>query len=436
MSSRIYDLLVVGSGPTGSIAAAKAAARGLSVLILERGLPASKAPWFSFDRTSSNLLHHGILTPTPPAHSALALPSVLGGGFAANSGFYHWPLGSFLDELSPFLSGAELSSARAWVESCLPLVTAPRTAAAEALATASASVGATPIDVPTWITPEFLPTGPFLPAASSAGADLRPAAKVLRLSQNGRLRTAVLADGSTVSARAVLLAAGPFGSFELASRSGLVPATTTAAAHLMMRSVLFPASNGPSTYQPIGNVQIRHAPEVLSGCALSEPWSLAGAHPEAIEEIRSAVASSIRPYGWYTQVSQAPAFSLRATRRRLSIREAFDTASPAFQQAASVHLGLLAASKLPWFFSGANPHPTSPSQMLAAPRLSVVHLMSTLPLGTVLASDGSFPNDPLIGCCDSSVLPASPGVNPQAVSMAVAAVLSDRFIDKLSLGSA
>jgi hypothetical protein len=433
MSESAYDLAIIGSGPAASLAALRAVSQGFRTLMLERAQPALERPRFDFDRTSRALDHAGVFAPTPPSRTALALPAVLGGGFAVNSGFYRWPSPEQISALEPHVSATELNSARLWVESHLPLQCDPPTPSAAHLARTAAHLALNSTSVPTWLHPQFAPTGPFLPLALAAGLVLRTSAEVKRISRSGALRQLHLLDGSTVSARAVLLAAGPFGSFALAASSGLVPTSTTLAAHPMFRSMLLPTLLD-STPQAIGNIQVSHGSELVSGCGLAEPWSLAAAHPEVIDRIERSFSQGIRPYGWYTQATHPKAFKLQVSRRGLSVRQIYSLQEQVFLRAARAHLNLLEAADLPWFFAGSRHVPKSYLEVLKNPRVSVVHFTSSLPLGDVLGPDGSFRTDPMVGCCDSSTLPTAPGVNPQALTMSLSSTLVDRFLSSRSGG--
>jgi choline dehydrogenase-like flavoprotein len=414
------DVIVIGSGPAGGVAALRAVAHGLSVLVLEAGRAAPTGPWFSFDRTRATLAHGGLFTPTFPSTLALGVPAVVGGGFAANSGFYHWVPDETLERWSSICPPADLLAARDWVESQLTLDrSAPRGVSAALLAATAYRLGLEPVDVPFWLHDQFDPRGPFLTAACNAGAVLQEGVEVTGIAPGRQHHVVHLADGSTRSARVVLLAAGAFGSFHLAASAGLVDRRTTAAGHVMVKSVLFPTEGACGSDGIIGRVQVPHAHDLRSGCALAEPWSLVSNHPEHRDEILAAHRSASPAVSWYTQVAVPAALALRLG-RTLQVTQSFVPHDPALQRLAATHFDLCTATGLGWRFAGTPSKPESAAQMSRAARRSMVHITSTLPIGSALDSYGRFDTFPSIACCDVAALPTAPGVNPQAAVLALA----------------
>ena len=86
----VWDLVVVGSGPGGSIAAWEAVNKGMKVLVIERGRrEESGIKHHSLDQLYRMFAHGGqqvILGPTPIAY---AQGEAFGGGSQVNSGLYH-----------------------------------------------------------------------------------------------------------------------------------------------------------------------------------------------------------------------------------------------------------------------------------------------------------------------------------------------------------
>lgn len=430
-----HDLVIVGAGPAALVAALRARAAGLSVLLLEKGGPSSQVPldqWFDMDRTAANLRNRGLCAPTPPARLAIGLPEVLGGGFAANSGLYCWPSAATLSAWAPVLSSADLDVGRAYVESMLPLVPAPASTSSMLLRATATSLALPAEDLRTWLRDPVAPDNPLLTECLAQGVQVRTATEVVAIERDGSLRSLRLADGSRQPARAVLLAAGVFGSYSLAAASGLTSGPAVVAGHPMLRSVLFPIDPVLPLEPLPGRVQVVHSETVRSGSALSRPWALAANHPEVVDRMRVLWADHRYPFGWYTQVSHPAVLRLSRTARRLRVVQVLERNDPLLREAAAAHWALLRAGADHRFaFAGTPWYPFAEQDLLRNPRLSMVHLAASLPLGTALAADGSFPSDSLVGCVDSSTLPTSPGVNPQAVVMALAAVLAARFIESL-----
>ena len=86
----IWDLVVIGSGPGGAIAAWEAVNKGMKVLVIEKGgREESGIKHHSLDQLYQMFAHGGqqvILGPTPIAY---AQGEVFGGGSQVNSGLYH-----------------------------------------------------------------------------------------------------------------------------------------------------------------------------------------------------------------------------------------------------------------------------------------------------------------------------------------------------------
>lgn len=431
-----HDLVVVGSGPAALVAALRARAAGLSVLLLEKGAPPTPVPleqWFDIDRTMSNLRNRGLCSPTPPSRLALGLPEVLGGGFAANSGLYCWPSRDTLGSWSAYVSYSELETARIFVESMLPLASAPDSPSSSLLRSTAAALHLPAEDCRTWLVDPAVPDNPLLKACLVAGVQVRTSAEVAVIERAGSLRSVRLTDGSSLNAGAVLLAAGVFGSYALAAASGLASGPAVVSGHPMLRSVLFPIETVLPPDNLPGRVQVAHGRVVRSGCALAKPWALAANHPEVVERMRAMWITQRFPFGWYTQVAHPAVLRLSHQSRRLRVAQVLKIDDPLLREAAAAHWSLLREGAGTRFaFAGTPWHPSVERDLLSNPRLSMVHLTSSLPLGSAVSADGSFPSDPLVGCVDSATLPTSPAVNPQAVVMALAAVLTDRFIGSLS----
>ena len=430
------DLVIVGAGPAALVAALRARAAGLSVLLLEKGAPPSPASleqWFDIDRTAANLRNRGLCAPSPPARLAIGLPEVLGGGFAANSGLYCWPTDATLGAWSSVLSPSDLDSGRVYVESLLPLAPAPASTSSMLLRATAAGLALPAEDRLSWLVDPVAPENPLLAACLAKGVQVRTGTEVVSVVRDGSLRSLRLADGSCLPARAVLLAAGVFGSYSLAAASGLVSGPAVVAGHPMLRSVLFPIDQVLPLEPLPGRVQVVHSESVRSGSALSRPWALAANHPEVVDRMRLMWADRRYPFGWYTQASHPAVLRLSRSTRRLRVVQLLENDDPLLREAAAAHWALLrAGAERRFAFAGTPWYPFAERDLLRNPRLSMVHLASSLPLGSALAADGSFPSDPLVGCVDSAALPTSPGVNPQAVVMALAAVLADRFIASLA----
>ena len=435
-SREVYDLIVVGSGPAASIAALNAATRGLSVKILERGSTSLSGNWFSKERVSRNLEHAGLFTPALYKSSALGLPSVLGGGFAANSGLYHWPSTPTLDTWSTYIDLKELESSRKKVESKLKLIPAPVNLSSDLLASTATTLGLDSVPSQTWQIDSFSAVGPFLAEALSLGATLELGIDVSKIIKNKGLYEIVSRSPKSFFARSVLLAAGALGSYKIALNSGLIDKDSFLDAHPMIKSVLFPKeslSSPPSG--EIGSTQVLHQDLIRSGCALGTKWMLSANHPEVYDKIQNGFLNNQAPISWYTQANIHKAFKLSSSSQK--IYQLFDKKTKLIQDSIKEHLSLLQASGLEWSLSGTPNQPKllkNSATLKISPRFSVVHFSSSMPLGRLVDDCGRFFSDSKIGVCCSAILPSSPGVNPQASTMAIADLVSRKFLSSLKEG--
>lgn len=417
-----YDVIVIGSGPAGQIAAAAAARSGASVLVVERGEPNPvKGRWFDHERMVAGLERGGVYPTSFRRPVALGVPEALGGGFAVNSGLYHWPERTVLDRWEA--GGADIGAlltGRAAVEATLTLAGGDDPSpAAVALRGAADRLGWRHVTLSTWNHAGFDPQGPFLSEAVRRGVEVVSGARVERIEvRGGGARVRIAGMLLPIEATHVVLAAGTLESYRLAAEAGLVQGPGVVDAHPMLKSIIFtetPSLDRPDT---VGRVQVTEfSPEIVSGCALDDDWQLAANHPENLAQIASALQRGCRPIAWYTQAAVPGALSVdaKAGQVRLSWQD-----HPLVARAARFHLSLLRTTGNPAAVSGVGMIVGNDIQhVVRNARLSVVHLTSSLRHAKIDEA-GRFAAAPVVSCLDSATLPSSPGVNPQAAVMAFA----------------
>ncbi len=242
----VADVIVVGSGPGGSVTARECARAGLRVTVLEEGAwvePGTLQP-FSLEQMRHQYRNEGLTV-------ALGRPSVAytegrcaGGGSEVNSGLYHRPPAGLLERWAATyriddLSDEVLAPHHDTVERRLAVqpVAAGLSPASEVLRRGAEALGWAGMDVPRWATPVPDGTGApvtrqsmtrtYLADAVAAGADLRPGLRAERLVvDEGRCRGVVVRDavtGRTEELRAgmVVVCGGAIQTPALLLRSGV-----------------------------------------------------------------------------------------------------------------------------------------------------------------------------------------------------------------------
>lgn len=100
MKNTIYDVIVVGSGPGGSSAAALVAEAGLNVLLLEEGrsISQSEVKPFSLKEMDSKYRNQGVTVAFGNPKINYVEGSCVGGGSEVNSGLYYPPSKAIIDK--------------------------------------------------------------------------------------------------------------------------------------------------------------------------------------------------------------------------------------------------------------------------------------------------------------------------------------------------
>ena len=91
VDNRVFDYIVIGSGPGGSVAAKELQKAGFLVSVLERGWRKSPGsiPSYSYSEMLNSYKHGGISATLGNANIAYVEGSLFGGGSEVNSGLYH-----------------------------------------------------------------------------------------------------------------------------------------------------------------------------------------------------------------------------------------------------------------------------------------------------------------------------------------------------------
>ncbi|MGW0519875.1 GMC family oxidoreductase N-terminal domain-containing protein [Crossiella sp. NPDC003009] len=469
--SRVWDALVIGTGPGGAVTARALAEAGLRVLAVEEGewTEPGSVPPFSLEQMRRQYRGGGLT-------AALGRPSVaytegrgVGGGSEVNSGLYHRPSADLLDGWSrdwriDGLDVPELSPHSDLVEKELSVSTLPWAlpASSQVLARGADALGWRGFEVPRWAVCEQRDgqrqvrrqtmSVTYWPRAIAAGAELRQRSRVLRLELAGPRAVAAvvqdLASGRTerVVFEHVFVCAGAIQTPALLQRSGL---RRNIGGNLSVHPTVKVTAefDEPVNDGDVPVYQVKEFGSALSfGGSASRPSLLALALSENWPAFGPALARWEQLFVYYAAIQSigrgrvlaVPGFTdpLVAYRLTRGDHELLRTGL-----ARLMHLLLAAgASVLYPSFRGA-PVVANPAGIAAATAamtparasLMTVHLCGTVPMGEDLARCGADSFGRVHGTVnvhvnDASLLPSAPGVNPQGTIMAVAARNVQHFL--------
>jgi choline dehydrogenase-like flavoprotein len=479
MSLDLYtEVLVVGSGPGGSITAARLAEAGLEVTVIEEG------PWIEADRyvpfseaeMVTKYRHGGV-------NAMLGLPPIayvegrcVGGGTEINSGLYHRTPAAILADWRRRYAIADLDTDDLYrhadlVEKELSVSQVPGDVpmSSDVLERGGRALGWQVVEVPrvfrypaedrSWRSGvKQTMSRSYIPRAAKAGARIIPDCRVRRLvRQGGRVagaqcqRTAPADDqreSFTIHAEHVFVCAGAIQTPALLQRSGIRRNIGTAfKAHPTIKlAARFDAPLDDHGFIPMHQVK-EFAPDFTFGGSVSRPGYVALALGDQWAENTVDMGDYERIGVYYAairsdgcgRVTALPGLASPLVSYRLTDADLSRLARSA------IHLGELL------FASGAErlyPSVTgmravsSPKQLVglwgalsrARANLMSIHLFSSVGMGerpeiTGADSHGRVWGFDNLHVNDASLLPDAPGVNPQGTIMAIASRNCDHFLE-------
>jgi choline dehydrogenase-like flavoprotein len=459
------DCLVVGSGPGGATTAAALAEAGRKVLLLEEGpdLPLTSAKAYTLAEMNQKYRNSG-LTPSFGRTRVTYLEGrCLGGASEINAGLYHRPVAETLDSWAEKY-GIENFGSRAmepWIEGVerdFSVSYRPDSAgvASLKLQEGAAKQGWKCSEIArfwkyqkkedgSWTGARQSMTETRIPKARALGAEVHSGVRVRRLLFQGSRAVAaeVVVEGQSqkVEFNHIFICAGAIQSALLLRRSGIKAGIgNTLTMNPMIRvAVRFEETvNDPKLGVPVHQIEA-FKPRMTLGCSHSSPAHLALWLADQ-KEGRRYLERWEKLAIYYVKVSGE-------ARGHVRNMPAFEDALVHFPvtdgDLKALGLGLDRLSKV-LFAAGAveffNPLAGAPS--LKKPGdfifegripsnnslLSAIHLHSTIPLGGPVDSYGKLRNIENVYVNDSSLLPDTPGINPQGTVLALAARNVARFL--------
>jgi len=465
MNSDRCDVLVVGSGPGGSITAALLAEHGRDVMLLEEGQhwPLESCKPFSIAELEQKYRCGGLNPALGKSAVALVEARCVGGGSEINSGLYHRTPDEILDHWRREfdLRNASPSDLEPHFAACEESLSVGLTPGLTPLASRKLEIGARhlnwrAVEVPRWFRfngaagPDGCPTGTrqsmtktFVPRALAAGCRLVTGTRVewvQRASGGWRAYIRDSAGTRTIEANAVFLCAGAIQTPAILRRSGFTERIGDSLAMHPTVKVLARFDeevNHAHLGVPVHQVK-EFSPRISLGCSISSPPYLALAmadHPDHQAEIR---------LGWRQMAIYYAMIAGPATGR---VRPIAGMDDPLIrydlgqQQWHDLAVGLrrlcellLAAGARELYPSVAGvPRICCERDLIHIPAmlpprrtsLMTIHLFSSCPMGENLRrcatnSFGQVFGAPNLFVNDASLISAAPGVNPQGTVMAFA----------------
>lgn len=458
-SNRTVDVVVIGSGPGGSISARELALAGRQVVILEEGW--ERGPGiepYSRDETVALYRSAGLSTTVGRTPLSFAEARCVGGGSEVNSGFYHRLPVSVLESWAAALddfSASQYVALAEEVEATLPVTGSSHSEseASRRLGDGAASLGWASAAVPRWITSVRTEEGwtidrrsmgrTYLAEALRSGAELLVGRRVVGIEADGpvwtvHVRRTTDGQSSVLRSRSVYVCAGGTGTPALLRRTGIRRGVgQTMRFHPMARmAARFPEPvTEPGTGVPVRQVT-EFLPEVTLGCSAANApqvalWVGADHVAEALRNIEYygvyyALASSESP-GILRCLPWDPGSAVYYSVGRIE-QERLRRGIARLAQA------LFAADAREVYLpDGHGTRVDSPEEVLEAiadPKvvsrwlLSTIHVYGGVPAGkgslTPLDSWGRVKGHRGLYVNDVSMLPTSIGVNPQGPLMALA----------------
>ncbi len=466
MRSLDARVVVVGSGPGGAATACLLAEAGRDVLLLEEGdaWPPGSAPAYSLREMDQKWRNGGLTLSFGPVKVTYVEGRCLGGASEVNAGLYHPPVPEYFDTHAR-ASGIESFDAASmaphieWVEREVGVAPFPGSAgrASERLAAGAASLGWKSVQVQRFWRYDDA-SGPagrrrsmtetLIPRARAAGARVETGIRVRRIDTRGGRVVGVRGvdrDGAPVLVRCehVFVCAGAVQTALVLRRSGFragVGDTLTMNPMIRLAAEFADRINEPDLGVPVQQIEA-FKPQMTLGCSHGSVAHLA-LWLVGPPEQRDRILAEWWRYGVFYAKVMAKArgkvrnvpFTDEAFVQYALTRDDLSLLGLAAERLATV---LFASGALSLVSPVAGDAPIRGVEDIPRLRagveagraqLSAIHLHSTVPLGGPVDAWGKLRATEGVWVNDSSLLPDTPGVNPQGTILAIAHRNAARYL--------
>ncbi len=467
-----YKVIVIGSGPGGSMTASILAKHGVEVLVIERGKGYEQNEVEEFSSEELNQKYRNAGLTAAIGRKALinyAEADCLGGGSEINSGLYHQVpeqiIGEWEKKNRLSFDRKSLSGAFKEIEQLLNISYLPNNYidhASNKLKIGSKKLNWSCDEVPRWFSYQkndskkgikYSMSKTLIPKYIKDGAKLINSCEVIRIkkAKNGTNEVLVSINKKEVSffSDYIFLSAGSIYTPFILKKSGFK--RNIGKGLKMHPSFKFTALFNDEVHNETLEVPVyqvkEFSPEITLGCSLSTKPFLGSNlyHTDSINLLSSwkkmsNYYSMIRPEGigniHYSSIFSDPIVTFNLTHNdKLNIYKSIKLLGKLLFESGAVSL----FPSITNFKKINNIRDLDEINRVSLNRLNLmtIHLFSSVQLGGDPAffpvnPEGALWQDPSIYVSDGSILPDSPSVNPQATIMALAKINTDIFLNTLN----
>jgi hypothetical protein len=436
----MYDVVVIGSGPGGAIAALRSAKAGLKVLILEEGdaYAPNKIEHHSLEQTNKQFRNFGLNFIWSLRPVLFAEGKTFGGGSEVNSGLYHRLEGIHREKMLSLLqvSKSEWREYESIVEKTLNVSFSADSEAPEyGLVKGARNLGLIAKEVARWRvegseTPHQSMQVTYLAECISLGVKISTSTKVLKIKPNlENIEICCVSNRGqrkSFSAKQVVVAAGAVGTPKILKASRLISNCVPMNFHPMVRIV------GEQDFE-------------INDGDLFPPWQAwtqdlkfkfgysVSTHPYLKATLSSTgELNSLEHKDFSKHAAYFSSFALEDSKVRIVTIGKITI--PLIKWGKKDKTELVSANNLlRKILKSGDARKIYPSKGMAP--ITTVHIFGSLPIGSSRHVDflGRLIADTRIRISDSSILPSAPWCNPQGPMMVACEILAKRNLSEFNV---